>query len=344
MVLNMPILTAIIYTFIAGIINGSFALPTKTIKQWRFENIWLNYAFWGFLILPWAIILLLAPNVLSVYQATPLHLLWILVIGGAAFGIGQVCFAQSLKMIGLGLGFVINIGLGTGLGFLLPLVFLHPEKVFTPFGWVTMIGILFIIAGLIVSYQAGQARDRHKQNQQTTTEPSQYKLGVALAVIAGIFSACQNFTFAGTSAIQQLALNMGLSQLASAMIIWPVFLIFTFIPYAIYMLRLHQKNNSFANYHGKQSLINIPIALMMGLFWFFSLVLYSQASLLIGRAGPIVAWPLFMVLIILTSNFWGWRKQEWANTSAAIERMAVFAISLLVIAVIILAYAATLSS
>ena len=156
----MNIVIALICTLVAGVANGSFALPTKNIKQWNFENIWLNYAFWSFLIIPWVIIYLLAPHVGSVYHQVPAHLIWILVIGGILFGVGQVCFAEALKMIGLGLGFVINIGLGTGLGFFLPLVIFNPGKLFTLFGLVTLIAIIFIIDGIMNWNKLGWLADK----------------------------------------------------------------------------------------------------------------------------------------------------------------------------------------
>lgn len=339
----MNVVIALICTLIAGVINGSFALPTKNIKQWNFENIWLNYSVWAFLIIPWVIIYILAPHVGSIYSQVPAHYIWILVIGGILFGIGQVCFAEALKMIGLGLGFVINIGLGTALGFFLPLVIFNPGKLVTLFGLVTIIATLLIIAGLVVSYKAGKERDAYVKQTQQQESPSQYHLGVILAIVAGLFSAGQNFTFAATNEMQKIALNAGANELASAMIIWPIFLIFTFIPYAIYMLYLHKKNTSAKNYVGPRTPLNMVLAFIMGLFWFCSLVLYSEASLLIGKLGPVVAWPLFMVLIILTSNFWGWRHKEWTLCSVAIQRKALTSIILLVIAVIALAYSATLS-
>lgn len=339
----MPVTLALTYTIIAGFLNGSFALPTKNLKQWQFENIWLIYSIWGFLVLPWVIIFFLAPNVALVYQMVPAKLFFILILGGFLFGIGQVCFAEALKRIGLGLGFVINIGLSTALGFLLPLMVLHPDRMLTPFGFATLFGILFILAGLFVSYQAGKERDRLFNQHQEMMSNSQYHFGVLLAIIAGLFSAGQNFTFAATSDMQQIAINAGVNQLAASMIIWPVFLIFTFIPYFIYMWYLHLKNRSFINYQGPKTPINFIFALIMGFFWYFSLVLYSQASLLIGSLGPVVAWPLFMVLIILTSNFWGWRYKEWAFCPPTVTRKALVAVGLLIIAVIILAYSATLS-
>ena len=232
----MPVFAALICIVLGGILNGSFALPTRHIQQWNFENIWLNYSVWALLLLPWVSIFTLAPHVWVVYANIPAGLLWILIGGGASFGIGQVCFARSLKMIGFGLGFVITIGLGTALGFLLPLAVLHPEKIFTAFGAVTLTGIVLIVIGLIISYYAGKRRDSETRRAQPEAPARQYERGVILAVIAGICSAIQNFTFATTGSLQTMAIHAGLNHLAASMIIWPVFLTFSFIPYALYML------------------------------------------------------------------------------------------------------------
>lgn len=346
------ILVALFYTIIAGITNGSFALPTKHIKTWRFENIWLSYAIWAFLILPWLFIFLLAPSAGQVYQASSFLTLTSLLIGGFLFGIGQVCFALALNSIGLGLGFVINIGLGTGLGFLLPLLTLHNDQVFTAAGMASILGILFIFAGLLISYRAGRQRDQYRQAQQAQIKDPKhqviqkgcYRLGILLAVLAGIFSAGQNYTFAMTEHMQTLALQMGISSLAASVIIWPPFLTCSFIPYAFYMLYLQTKHGTFLHYRTTGSLYNILLSTVMGAFWFGSLTLYSQASLLIGHLGPVVVWPLFMVLIILTSNFWGWYHHEWSDCPAYAQRNALLAVSALVIAVLALAYSAMLST
>ena len=338
----MNMVAALMYIFIGGVVNGSFALPTKNIKHWGFEHVWLNYSIWAYLILPWMSIFVLAPNALAAYQNMPLQIWIILILGGLWFGVGQACFAESLKRIGFGLGFVINIGLGTGLGFLLPLIILHPEKILTLFGLTTLIGIVFIVAGLILSYRAGKQRDTHARLQQSSSAKT-YPVGVLLAVIAGFCSALQNFTFAATHDMQTRALSLGIHHLAASLIIWPVFLIFSFIPYGLYMLYLHSKYHSFANYINSRSAMNWILTLIMALCWYTSLMLYSQASLLIGSLGPVVGWPLFMVLIILTANFWGWRHHEWAHAPAAASRQALQAIGLLIIAVLVLAYSASLS-
>ncbi len=339
----MIIFLALIFIFLGGVINGSFALPTKKIQGWNFENIWMNYTIWAFLILPWISIFALAPNVWIVYQLIPSNLLWILIIGGFLFGIGQMCFAKSIKMIGMGLAFVIVIGLATGFGFLLPLFLMHPEKIFTPFGYTTLAGIGLIFAGILLSFYAGRKRDQHKRQIQSNIPAGEYTIGVIMSVVAGVCSAVQNFAFAVTKQLQEIALHQGLNQLSSAMIIWPIFLSFAFIPYIVFMLYLHRKNKSFSHYKEGPKILNGFLTFVMGICWWCSLVLYSQATLWIGSLGPIVGWPLFMVLIILVSNFWGWRHHEWAHVTTNIARQALLAIILLILAVVVLAYSATLS-
>jgi L-rhamnose-H+ transport protein len=331
---------AFLLVVIAGVTNGSFALPTKHLKNWRFENIWLNYSLWAFLILPWVGAAVLSPSIFSVYAAAPTSSVLIMLGGGLAFGLGQVCFALALDYIGLGLGFILNIGLGTGLGFLLPLVVLHPEQVLTPFGLTTLFGTLLILLGLFISFLAGYLRDRSKPHSQR--KPGHYRLGVWLAVIAGVCSAGQNFTFAMTQPIAHTALQQGVGTLGVSIIMWPGFCFAALIVYAAYMLYLHKKNRSFVSYTKPGFLKYSVFALIMGLFWYGSLVLYSKTAQLIGDLGPVLAWPLFMVLIILTSNFWGWRHKEWAHCSARIKGLAGVGVLALMAAMLVLAFSMTL--
>lgn len=340
----MSIFLSLILILIAGVINGSFALPTKYVTEWKFENIWLQYSIWAFIILPWVAIFILVPNVLEIYAATPAFYIAVMVVGGFLFGAGQIGFAFAIDMIGIGLAFVICLGLGTGLGFLLPLVFQHPQEILTPFGFLTMTGTVLAIAGLSISTYAGQLRDREKTGAlfgEKIRSKHFYLIGVLLAVIAGLFSAGQNFSFSLTSHMQQIASSMGASALGSSIIMWPGFLIFAFIPYASYMLYLHKKNKSFDCYKIKNTSKYFFFAFIMGLFWFGSLIFYSKASWLIGKFGPIVGWPMFMVLIILTSNFLGWKHKEWEGCGKKTRFVLWIGLAFLILSVLVLAYSLT---
>lgn len=321
---------------LAGVINGAFALPSRYIRHWQFENSWLTFAVLAFIIFPIGTVLLSHHALWTLYSHAAHSLIIAMILGGLAFGVGQFCFAIALNSIGFGLGFLINIGLGTALGFSLPLVVLHPHELFTPFGLTTLLGTVLILIGLLLAYWAGRSRDQHKQS-----EPSKiagFGLGVTLATVAGIFSAIQNFTFAFTAPLQQAALKAGFDKLSAATVVWPGFLFIACIPYAIYMMTLLVRNHSFKNYSKGSLGFNLSCALIMALFWYGSLMLYSFVSINIGALGPVIAWPLFMVMIILTSNVIGWHQGEWSGAPTKSIKKLMLGIVFLILAFLVLAF------
>jgi hypothetical protein len=53
----------------------------------------------------------------------------------------------------------------------------------------------------------------------------------------------------------------------------------------------------------------------MGLLWTGSLAIYGAASTRLAAMGPVLGWPLFMSVIIITSNLWGFATGEWKGAS-----------------------------
>jgi L-rhamnose-H+ transport protein len=333
---------AILLALCAGIINGSFSVPSKHIKQWAFENTWLSYALWAFLILPLVTTFVFKTNVFHLYSLMPSKLLWIMVIGGFLFGLGQIGLAIAIDTVGIGLTFTIAIGLSTALGFLLPLLFQHSNAILTPFGLLTLIGVLLSLFGLILSTLAGNRRHQVKGKAEelikkaTPHAKGTFIVGILLAMIAGLFSAGQNFTFSLTRPMQSFALAAHVNPLWAANIVWPGFLLATLVPYVIYMIYRQVKNKTYKNHKKPISYYYILLTLIMGAFWFFSLLVYGKSTQLIGALGPIVGWPVFMIFIILTSNFWGWIYGEWKGCSVAAARLLRLSLMFLVLAFIFL--------
>lgn len=338
----MNVFLALLLYFFAGIVNGSFATPTKYMHRWKFENIWLQHALWSFLVLPWIAAFFFAPQIIHVYHSASATMIGAIILCGFLFGVGQIMSALAIHMIGIGLAFVICVGLSTALGFFLPLVIQHPDKIFTPFGYVTIAGTVFAILGFIFSTYAGKLRNCNKDKNSGSLSGKSYCIGVLLALFSGIFSAGQNVCFALTDGLQKIALTMGVQTWGAAMIVWPAFLTFAFIPYAAYMLFLLHKNNSFGLYKTNVKRSYYLLTLIMGLCWYGSLVFYSKASQLSGTFGSIIGWPIFMVLIIMTSNFWSWIHKEWEGASRVTLRYLWIGLSLLVLAVLVLAFGSTI--
>lgn len=339
----MHTMFALLIVLLAGMLNGSFALPTKYITKWQFEHIWLNFSLWGFVILPCLTMIYLLPQIFQIYTKIPTSLLLIITLGGLFYGIGQICFAYALAIIGIGLGFVINLGIGVVLGFAIPLIVQYPHKIFTQFGLVTLTGTILIVMGLVVSNHAGVLRDRHKLkfNALKVFTKKNHYLGIMFAIIAGLSSASQNFIFSYTHSIQDLAKQAGASSFAAANILWPGYLLCGFIPYVLYMLYLHYKNKSFDAYRQKGISKYYLFTIIMGIFTVGSLFFYAKASQLIGVLGPVIGWPMFMVVIILSSSFWGLKYGEWKNCGEKAKNTMELGLSLFIIAVAILGYGST---
>src|SRR5437868_7459654 len=88
----------------AGVLNGSFATPTRFMVRWRWENVWALWALLALFILPWAVAFLTIPNLWAAYQPVELRPAVLLVLAfGAAYGIAAICFGLGVEAIGIAL-------------------------------------------------------------------------------------------------------------------------------------------------------------------------------------------------------------------------------------------------
>lgn len=341
----LEIIIASSLVLLSGMTAGSYAMPTKYMSKWQYENIWTMFSLFAFCILPWLFTLIVEPRVFTVYSHMPISQLLIMIIGGLTFGIGQILFTVSLGIIGMGLAFAINLGMGTSLGFLLPLIFQHADKIFTSFGVITISGVVIAVIGLAIFAYAGNLRDKDKKLNATTENNTEnknkkgsLKLGFILVSLAGFASAGQNFSFSLTYETQQLALSLGINKLVAGNILWPIFLFCTFLTFTAFTLYHNWKNKTFHLYKDPQAKKCYLYAFIMAFCWYCPLIFYSKASQLFENIGPLIFWPIFMVLIILTSNFWGWKHKEWENVSKKTAKIALVGLILLISAIFILGF------
>jgi hypothetical protein len=346
------ILFALAMVLIAGLINGSFAAPMKFMTRWDEENIWLIFSFWGFIILPWLTILVMAPNVLEVLDVVPQKLLLTMIAGGIAFGLGQICFALAFRYIGIGLAFVINISMGTAGSALIPLLW-HKGIMGTPYSYAQMVGIVIFVLAVVLGAAAGAARDRHKRElgempagdgNVKRIKTGKLFLGVVLSILAGAGSVCQGVTYIWANpTVSNIATGQGVGTLASGVIAWVVIFCSAWLPYFLYFLILNFKNRSFGKLGAAGSGSYWFWLILMGVGYWGSLVFFSKASEVIGGdLAPTIAWPLFMVFIILTSNLWSWKSKEWEHAGRSAGAKMIVSLALFVVAIVVFSYSSAL--
>jgi len=347
----MTILWALALVLVAGFINGSFATPAKYMHRWKEENVWFVFSFWGFLILPWISILIMAPKTFDALGALPTGTVVAMIAGGAAFGLGQIAFATSFRYVGIGLAFVINISMGTAGSALIPILW-HKGVMGTTYSYLQLTGVLFFVTAVILGALAATARDRHRKElggQALSGEaegprritPGRAALGVVLAVLAGVGSMAQGVTYIWVNpTVSKIATHQfGIGSLAGSTIAWVIIFTIAWVPYMLYFLLKNLQKESFSHLLAPKTVGYWLLTILMGVGFWGSLIFFSEASNVIGGdLAPTIAWPMFMVFIILTSNFWGWKSGEWHHAGSTASTRVFVSLALFVVAIVVFSY------
>lgn len=307
----MSVSGGVLLALIAGILNGSFAAPTKYATRWKWENVWAIWAIVAFLVVPWSLAIMTVPHLFSVYQSVDARTLWSVIVFGAGYGIAAICFGLGVETIGIALNFAIALGISTALGSLVPLVVLHPEQIFTGKSLTIEAGVGVVLLGIATCAVAGRAKEQQLRGGTSSPDRARFKAGLGFAIIAGIGSPLVNFGLAFGGPLLVGAASQGASPATQSNVIWPPLLTATLVPYLAYCAYLWRKNNSL-------SLFALPgtgsywlLGALMGILWMSSLAIFGAASAAMAEMGPVLGWPLFMSAIIIVSNVWGFATGEW---------------------------------
>lgn len=298
---------------VAGLMNGSFALPMKGMTRWQWENIWLLWSVLALLLMPWITALLCVPDFFLGMQEISLTALLPVVLCGAAWGVAQVLFGLSVAGIGMALTFSLVLGISAALGAVVPFLRFHHDLIWTRSGVFLFAGLLVLALGMALCARAGVLRERLMGQKANT---GSIRSGLMLAVLSGICASAMNIGFSYADDLNAMALRHGASAAKSATASWVPLLAGGAIPNLFYagylLLRRKTTKNYFAERTGRYWLLT---ACMAGL-WFGGTILYGVASGMLGSLGPVLGWPAFMSTVVLVASLLGWLTGEWRNSGA----------------------------
>ena len=324
---------------IAGIANASFALPMKFTRKWAWENTWLVFSILALVVLPVITTFATVPALGSVYREGGARIVTEVALFGAGWGVAQVLFGLAIDAIGIALAFSIVLGLSAALGSLIPLIWLHSEKVFAPAGFADIGGVILVIAGVTVCAVAGRKRERSQATPSARTSNSSFGRGLALALISGICAALMNFGIAFGGPLISAAARLGSKPQWTINAVWLPLMMAGAVPNIVYCVYLMRRKRSAANFSQSATGSYWALALIMAVFWLGSTLLYGIASTKLGALGPAVGWPLFMSLIVITASLLGVITGEWKNTGMKPLAIQLSGVVILVVAVVILSRA-----
>lgn len=319
---------------LAGIMNASFTLPMKYARRWAWENTWLAWTIFALLILPPVVAWSTVPHVAQVYHVTGSGIVAEVAGFGAGWGIAQVFFGLAVDAIGIALTFSLVLGTSAAVGTLVPLLRLHPERLNTPAGHGVLAGVAMVLLGVFICAVAGSRREKALHLDSGPRKNA--TVGLTLAILCGFGASFVNFGLAFGAPIARAAQLFGASALSASNAIWLPVMIAGSVPNLLYCFWLLRRNRTAGKFPAG-GFGHWGLALLMAIFWFGSTLLYGLSTVKLGTLGPILGWPLFMSLIVITASLLGMFTGEWKNSGVGPLRIQWVGVGMLVIAVFILA-------
>ncbi len=328
-------LVGLIWILAAGAGQGSFTLPMKFVRHWKWEHLWMVYSLMAFILLPLVITILTVPSLGEVYGKSPGRVIWMAALFGAAWGVGSVFFGLGVDALGMALGFSIMTGLYTALGALIPLIALTPDLVWTRDGLLIIAGNEVTIAGVIICAVAGDERDKQLGGQGLNAgalNPRRsFAVGLAICIAAGVFSAAFNFSYAFGKPIAETAQELGASPKNALNALWLIALPAGGIINIGYCLHLVQRRRTWTLLWRRTAASDWLMAAVMAALWTGSVIIYGWGADLMGRLGPSLGWSLWNAFLILTTLICGLLTREWAGASASSLRWLTSGIAVLIL-------------
>jgi L-rhamnose-H+ transport protein len=314
------ILAGIGWHILGAAMAASFYAPIGRVKKWSWETTWAVAGFFSWILLPIGVSLLLLPDFHGFYAALDGSLMLKVALFGAMWGVGNVSYGLTMRHLGMSLGIGVAIGVTLVVGTLVPPV-MHGQTAMlfnTRSGLLTMAGIVVALIGVAVVSYAG-----HQKEVQLGAEVKEFNvtLGLALAVMCGIFSSGFSFGLDAATSIRTAALAVGVAplyaRLPSYVLIMGggaiVNLTYCFVRLAaLKRLSLHADLSQ----PGPIILKNAVLAACGGIMWYLQFFFYAWGEANIPVRVSYVNWMLHMSIYVLCGGLVGLALGEWKGVAS----------------------------
>ncbi len=319
----------------AGLLNGSFAVPIKTARLWKFEHIWIVHSLLAMGLLPWTIAIITVPHWSGLLAAVPARGWMGLISWGVLFGIASLLYGVAVDLLGIALGFAIQLGLSIVLGALLPLIWSRVLSLSTQRDAFFLGGLAVMVTGVTLCAQAGGTK-----SLAPGATGARFRKGLIIAIVGGVLAPTLSFGIQyGTGLLVTVGGIEGSDHFPTqTYLAWAVFLSASAVIQAGYCFSRivkGKRTNVLVSPGASRDALQV---VAMSSVWIASIFLYGRSVFGLGRLGYSVGWPIFIALIILASNGWGVILGEWKGTGKGAFRRMLAGSAVLVIAAFLIGH------
>jgi L-rhamnose-H+ transport protein len=333
--MTAAVLEGVGLTLLAGVMSGNCMLPSKFVRTWKWENLWLIFSVVSLVILPWALALLLVNHLFAAYRRLAPTAFVVPLAFGAGWGVAQILFGISVRKLGLGIAYAIIVGLGAVLGTLIPLFFGLPTHISRAALTEILAGVLVMITGIALTAIGGKRRERGDSDE--IRDERGYGIAILLAILCGLMAPMLNFAFAFGQGLALQAVLVGNSPVHAAYAVWPIALLGGFVPNAAYSVFLLWRGKSWHVFQHDYGEVIWPS--LMAVLWMGAFALYGMSAVLLGALGVSVGWGLFQSFMIITATISGILTAEWKRASRSATILLMLGLACLLLATLLLSVA-----
>ena len=363
--------------WLGGLASGSFVVPYRFVRRWSWETYWLAGGFFSWIIMPWLMASLNTRDLLAVLAETPSETLFYCAAFGMLWGIGNLTFGLSVRYLGVGLGMAMVLGWCAVVGTLAEPWYLgeFTAKLITPFhGKIILAGVAACLAGVFITGLAGRTKELEMPPDQKLglVVEFNFRKGVLVAAVSGVFSACFAFGLASGNPIKALTLQHGTDTIWQGLPVLVVVLAGGFCTNAFWCIALNIRNGTGFQYFSREireasppaalsagfgegapakrvatdgrtdstpvpMFWNYVFSAMGGILWYLQFFFYSMGETQMG-AYKFSSWTLHMASIIIFASLWGVILKEWRGASPRAMHLLRLGLATLLLSTIIVGY------
>ena len=348
----MQALLGVVFHFIGGFASGSFYMPYKKVKGWNWESFWIVGGMFSWLIVPPVAAYLTIPGFVEIIQATSGSILLLTYFFGVLWGIGGLTYGLGVRYLGVSLGSSIILGLCMVFGALIPALYydVNPvegkdtfsQMISSNWGLTVLGGLLLCVIGIVVSGKAGVMKEKE---MKAVSAEYKFALGMTVAIVSGILSACFNFGLEAGQSMSQVANAVWVAShpgegefLYRNNVVYVVLLWGGLTTNFIWCMVLNFRNKTFGDYTNKTTplLKNYLFSALAGTMWFLQFFFYGMGESKLGNGAS--SWILHMAFIILIANVWGLVLREWKGVGKKTNATIIAGIAIIILSVLVVGY------
>ncbi|MCX6880275.1 MAG: L-rhamnose/proton symporter RhaT [Verrucomicrobia bacterium] len=336
---------------IGGVAHGSFYVPLRKLRHWRWETGWLVQGSAAWLVAPWLVAIWTGTQPLTVLQHSPAGSLGLAYLFGMMWGFGSLTFGLTMRYLGMSLGMAVALGYCAAFGTLItPLV----EGKFgvlltTASGWMLLGGVAVCLIGIGLCGYAGIRKEREMTVPQKSAAISEFSLakGFLVATFSGIMSAGFAYGINWGKPIAAVALDLGAPDIFKNAPVFIVVMAGGFTVNCVWCLLLNWRNRSLGDYMmikdangsrpangGAVMTANYLLATVAGVIWYGGFFFYGMGTTKMGRYD-FSSWSIHLAFVIMFSTLCGILALEWKGVSRRTMQWVFVAILILMLSTVI---------